>query len=173
VGFMKRAQDAADAARSKVEEAAAVATRTATDPSTTEKINKSLTGASQGAREAVGLARRGVTTVIERIDPSTLAELVIKATALQEMTNDALRAKRSVYRISEITISASIPPGVSFAIGRIDDRDDPAEVMHTSEELVDQAAGSTEVVLALDGAMLDQATVEAIAEAAATPDGST
>jgi hypothetical protein len=169
---MKRAQDAAEAARSKVEEAASAAARTAGDPTTTERINQSLSGASQGARQAVGLARRGVTTVIERIDPSTLAELVIKATALQELTNDALRAKRSVYRISEISISASIPPGVSFAIGRIDDPEDPDGALRTSEELVEQADDSTEVVLALDGATLDEATVEAIAEAAATPDGS-
>ena len=46
---------------------------------------------------------------------------MIKATALQEMTNKSLRLKKSPYRISEITISASIPPGVTFAIGRIDD----------------------------------------------------
>jgi len=138
------------------------------DPATTEKINKSLTGASKSAREAVGLARRGVTTVIERIDPGTLAELVIKATALQEMTNEALEAKRSMYRISEIEISASIPPGVSFSIARLDGPAAGAGSL-SSEELVEEAAGAPEVVLALDGAMLDEATAEAIAEAAAVP----
>ena len=34
------------------------------------------------------MARRGVTTVVERIDPGTLAEVIIKATVLQEMTNE-------------------------------------------------------------------------------------
>jgi hypothetical protein len=61
---------------------------------------------------------------------------------------------------------------VSFEIGRIDDPEDPDGALRTSEELVEQADDSTEVVLALDGATLDEATVEAIAEAAATPDGS-
>lgn len=168
MSFMKKAQEAAEAARSKVEEAAAAASRTASDPSTTERINKSLTGASQGAREAVGLARRGVTTVIERIDPGTLAELIVKATALQEMTNKALRDKGSPYRISEISISASIPPGVTFAIGRIDDDQETIDgAIHSSAELVEATAG--DVVLALDGATIDESTASAIAEAAALP----
>jgi hypothetical protein len=170
LSFMKKAQDAAEAARSRVEEAASAASRTANDPSTTERINKSLTGASQGAREAVGLARRGVTTVVERIDPGTLAELIVKATALQEMTNKALRQKSSPYRISEISISASIPPGVTFAIGRIDDDQETIEgEVHTSAELVELESATGDVVLALDGATLDETTASAIAEAAAVP----
>jgi hypothetical protein len=170
VSFMKRAQEAAEAAKAKVEEAATAASRTAADPTTTERINKSLSGAGQGAREAVGLARRGVNTVIERIDPGTLAELIVKATALQEMTNTALRAKRSPYRISEISISASIPPGVTFAIGRIDDVDEEiVGEIHGSADLLEAASGAGEVVIALDGATIDQETAAAIAEAAAVP----
>ena len=107
MSFIKRAQEAAA-------QVAAMADRTANDPATTETL-------SRGAREAVGLARRGVTTVIEKIDPSTLAELIVRATALQEMTNRSLREKGSPYRIAEISISASIPPAVSFSIGRIGD----------------------------------------------------
>ena len=170
MSFMKRAQEAAEAARSKVEEAAASASKTAADPTTTERINKSLSGAGQGAREAVGMARRGVTTVVERIDPATLAELIVKATALQEMTNRALRQKGSPYRISEISISASIPPGVTFAIGRIDHEEETliGEV-RTSEELVEDDRGAGDVVVALDGAVIDEATANAIAEAAAVP----
>jgi hypothetical protein len=34
-----------------------------------------------------------MTTVVEKIDPATLAELIVRATALQEMTNRALREK--------------------------------------------------------------------------------
>ena len=170
MSFLKRAQEAAEAAKTKVGDAAASAQRTAADPSTQEKINKSLSGASQGAREAVGLARRGVTTVIERIDPSTLAELVVKATALQEMTNKSLRTKGSPYRISEITISASIPPGVSFAIGRIDDMEESIDgTVRDSSSLVADAEANGEVVLALDGAVIDESTATAIAEAAAVP----
>jgi hypothetical protein len=172
VSFMKRAQEAAEAARNKAQEAATAATRTANDPGTQEKINKSLAGASQGAREAVGMARRGVNTVIERIDPGTLAELIIRATALQEMTNASLRVKGSPYRVSEISIAASIPPGVTFAIGRIDDQEETITgEVHSSAELVEEEENAGEVVLALDGAMLDQTIAEAIAEAAAVPGG--
>jgi hypothetical protein len=170
VSFIRKAQEAAEAARARVEEAASTATRTAADPSTTERINRTLSGAGQSAREAVGLARRGVNTVIERIDPGTLAELIVKATALQEMTNASLRQKGSPYRISEVSISASIPPGVTFAIGRIDDQVETIEgEVHTSEELIEADPAANEVVLALDGATLDDATVAAIVEAAAVP----
>jgi hypothetical protein len=143
MSFIKRAQEAAA-------QVAAMADRTASDPATAEQISK-------GAREAMGMARRGVTTVIEKIDPSTLAELIVRATALQEMTNRSLREKGSPYRIAEISISASIPPAVSFAIGRIGD--EPEEVagdVVSSAELVEQtAAEGGELVLALDGTTVD------------------
>ena len=169
MSFIKRAQEAAEAAKNRVEDAASAASRTAADPTTTDRINKSFVGASQGAREAVGLARRGVNTVIERIDPGTLAELIVKATALQEMTNTSLRSKGSPYRISELSISASIPPGVTFAIGRIDDvPDEVVGEIHESSELL--AAGrAQDVVVALDGATIDAATAQAYVQAAAIP----
>ena len=86
------------------------------------------------------------------------------------MTNTALREKASPYRISEISISASIPPGVTFAIGRIDDEEEAiVGELHSSAELVEQEEHPGDVVLALDGAMLDESTAEAIAEAAAVP----
>jgi hypothetical protein len=157
VSFIKKAQEAAaqaaDVARARAQEAAAAANRTAADPATTEALARS-------ARDAVGMARRGVTTVIEKIDPSTLADLIIKATALQEMTNSALRKKGSPYRIAEISISASIPPAVSFAIGRIGDIEEEilGEVV-ASSELVDQASEAGELVLALDGTTVDPDTV--------------
>ena len=157
VSFIKRAQEAAA-------QVAAMADRTANDPATAETLSRS-------AREAVGMARRGVTTVIEKIDPSTLAELIVRATALQEMTNRSLREKGSPYRIAEISISASIPPAVSFAIGRIGD--EPEEVVGhvvSSADLVEQGADS-ELVLALDGTTVDDAAIAAAA-AALTGDGS-
>lgn len=157
MSFIKRAQEAAA-------QVAAMADRTASDPATAETLSKS-------AREAVGLARRGVTTVIEKIDPSTLAELIVRATALQEMTNRSLRQKGSPYRIAEISISASIPPAVSFAIGRIGD--EPEEVLGhvvSSADLVDQGKDS-ELVLALDGTTVDDAAIAAAAAAAVTAEG--
>lgn len=166
MSFIKRAQEAAaqaaEGARVLAQDAAAAAGRTAADPATQEMLGKSLSGAGAGAREAIGMAKRGVTTVIEKIDPGTLAELIIKATALQEMTNKALRKKGSPYRISEISISASIPPSVSFAIQRLDD--EPEEVDATavvsSSDLVEQIVESGDLVLALDGTTVDPAAVE-------------
>lgn len=170
MSFMKKAQEAAEAARARVEGAATAATRAAHDPATTERVNRGLAGASQGAREAAGMARRGVSTVVERIDPGTLADLVIKATALQEMTNKALRTKGSPYRISQIAIAASIPPGVTFTIERIHDEPESIDAeTKTSSELVEAATDSGELVLALDGTMVDEPTVAAIEESATVP----
>ena len=159
MSFIKKAQEAAvqaaEVARARAQEAAAVANRAAADPATTETLARS-------ARDAVGMARRGVTTVIEKIDPSTLADLIIKATALQELTNKSLRGKGSPYRIAEISISASIPPAVSFAIGRLGD--EPEEVVGevvASSDLVDRSADAGELVLALDGTTVDTAVVTA------------
>jgi hypothetical protein len=161
VSFIKKAQEAAaqaaEATRQKAQEAAAAAGRTAADPATQDMIGK----AGSSAREAVGMAKRGVTTVIEKIDPGTLAELVIKATALQEMTNKALRQKGSPYRIAEISISASIPPAVSFAIQRVGEpEDDVGANVVSSSELVEQIVESNDMVLALDGTTVDGGAVE-------------
>lgn len=140
MSFIKRAREAA--------EAAATATRTVADPAAHERLGRQ-------AKEVLGAARRGVATVVERIDPSTLAELVIKATALQEKTNTSLRQKKSQYRINEISISASIPPGISFVIGRLGEGELPSEPVVTSEELIETLPGADEAVLALDGTTTD------------------
>jgi hypothetical protein len=155
VSFIKKAQEAAvqaaEVARARAQEAAAVANRAAADPATTETLARS-------ARDAVGMARRGVTTVIEKIDPSTLADLIIKATALQEMTNTALRDKRSPYRISEVDITASIPPGVTFAIGRLEPGDEAmgGSVVSSEQLVTAQAASGGEAVISLDGTTLSE-----------------
>lgn len=158
MSFIKKAQEAAaqaaEAARTRAQDAASVANRTANDPATADQL-------ARGAREAVGMARRGVTTVIEKIDPGTLAELIIRATALQEMTNKSLRQKGSPYRIAEISISASIPPAVSFAISRLDD--EPEEVVGqvvSSAALIEQTSDASDLVLALDGTTVDGETIE-------------
>ena len=128
----------------------------ASEALTQDMLVKRLSSTGASAREALGVAKRGMSTVIEKIDPGTLAELVIKATALQEMTNKALRQKGSPYRIAEISISASIPPAVSFAIQRLENEpeDLPAEVV-SSSELVEQIVESGDLVLALDGTTVD------------------
>lgn len=166
MSFLQRAKEAAEGAAEQARKVAGDAadaagqvtsqvTTSAADPATTEKLGKQ-------AREAVGLARRGVSTVVERIDPGTLAEVIIKATALQEMTNKALRQKHSPYRISEVVISASIPPGVSFAIHRGADIDEalPSGDV-SSEELAGGLQEAGESVVSLDGTKFDAAQIAA------------
>jgi hypothetical protein len=161
VSFIKRAQDAVASAAEQAQHAAAAATKSASDPETQEKLG-------QQARSALGAARRGVSTVVERIDPGVLADLIVKATALQETTNASLREKESPYRISEISIAASIPPGVTFTIARMDDQ---AEVISgttvSSEALVDQLADSGDAVISLDGTTLTQEQITEVREALA------
>ena len=106
---------------------------------------------SKQAKDAMGQARKGMATVVEKIDPATLAELVIKATALQEKTNASLRDKKSPYRIAEISITASIPPGVSFVISRIDEGEILSGTSVTSAELIETLPAQDEHVIALDG----------------------
>jgi hypothetical protein len=153
MSFIKRAQEAAAQAADAARSTASAANQKANDPATQEAMARS-------AREAMGLARRGVTTVIEKIDPGTLAELIVRATALQELTNKSLRMKGSPYRIAEISISASIPPAVSFSIGRLDDQ--PEEIVGdvvSSAELIGQEGGESDLVLALDGTTVDEAAL--------------
>src|SRR3954463_8008580 len=148
MSFIKRAQEAAAAAAEQAPQAAGWASRSAADPATQEKLG-------QQARSALGAARRGVSTVVERIDPGVLADLIIKSTALQEMTNASLREKKSPYRIAEVNITASIPPGITFSISRIDDVDLVGGEL-SSETLVEEMPGAGQAVIALDGTSLRQ-----------------
>ena len=74
-------------------------------------------------RGAAGQAKRGIMTAIEKIDPGLLADIIIKATALQERANKSLRDKASAYRVAEITITATMPPQIGFSISRLGDFD--------------------------------------------------
>lgn len=73
------------------------------------------------ARQLGGQARRGLSAAVDRIDPGLLADIVIKATGLQEKTNLALHAKGSAYRIGEVNVTVSLPPQISFSIVRVTD----------------------------------------------------
>lgn len=157
---MKRAREAAEAAATQAQAAAGMATRTAQDPATQEKLG-------QQARSAMGAARRGVSTVVERIDPAVLADLIIKATALQEMTNTSLREKKSPYRIAEVGITASIPPGVTFSISRLDSHEETITgTVVSSEELAEEQAQG-EAVISLDGTTLSEGQLAEVRNALA------
>ena len=106
------------------------------DPETQERMRQSMESASQQAREAASKTKRGIATIVDKIDPGLLADIVIKATALQEKANASLRSKGSPYRVSEIVITATIPPQVSFAIGRVGE---------IEEELTGSELSSTQI----------------------------
>jgi hypothetical protein len=113
------------------------------------------------AESALRKAKSGFTTALERIDPKILADVVIKATSLQERANASLRERGSVYRISEIGIGAAIPPSVTFTIGRVDEPDAPG--LLDSSSLLETEDVAPDTIITLDGTELDEAT---IAEAA-------
>src|SRR6186997_3735038 len=152
MSFIKRAQEAAAAAAEQAQHAAGLA-------ATQEKLG-------QQARAAMGAARRGVSTVVERIDPGVLADLIIKSTALQEMTNSSLREKRSPYRIAEVNITASIPPGITFSISRMDDMEEVVTgATVSSATLAAGLDGGGEAVIALDGTSLSQEQLAEVRQA--------
>jgi hypothetical protein len=108
-----------DRARQAAEQAAKAATDSA--HTVADRARAEAPGAADRAKAMAGRAKNSLVTAVERIDPRLLADIVIKATALQERTNLALRDKGSAYRIAEITITATIPPQIGFTISRIGD----------------------------------------------------
>ena len=142
-----QARAAAEQARQTVSDSADKASAVMSDPATAEK-----------ARQALSRAKRGVSTAIDRIDPAVLADVIIKATALQERANAGLKAKGSPYRISEVSIGAAIPPSITFAIGRVDDPNQdlvPEGAVPSTALLAEVAADTHGAVQALDGSTVD------------------
>jgi hypothetical protein len=114
------------------------------------------------ARAALKKAKRGFTTVLERIDPRILADVVVKATSLQEKANASLKERGSAYRIGEITIGASFPPSIQFSIERIDD---PGLELLDSSTLLEKAAADpnaavADAIVGLDGTAIDQQALD-------------
>jgi hypothetical protein len=166
----KAAGDASAKAADASAKVASAAVAKAQDPATQAKVKSGLATAGRGAR-----------TMVERIDPGILADVVIKATALQEKANARLRSKGSIYRIGEIQVTASLPPGISFSIERIGDHDHDAASGHpllSSTELLAEERAATVAepgadavpeIVSLDGE--EQATIAfEIAEAEASMD---
>jgi hypothetical protein len=116
------------------------------------------------AQSALRKAKRGFSTALERIDPKILADVVIKATSLQERANQSLQDRGSVYRIGEIGIGAAIPPSITFSIVRVDD---PTKAgLSDSRTLMAQLESESDVpdaIVTLDGTAIDEATIEEVA----------
>ena len=149
MSFLERAKQAAEQAKQAAEHAADRTAAKMNDPSTIEKTRSKLRG-----------AKRGLVTALERIDPAVLADVVIKATILQERANASLQQKGSPYRIAEIGIGAAIPPSVTFTIARVGEPVGERELWR--EEEAAATAGGT--ITALDGTQLEDDDLEVLAE---------
>jgi len=145
-----------DKARQAAEQARASANQTLSSMTTPEaKAEMRETASQMGVqvRDAASQAKRGLVTAIERIDPSIVADIVIKATAIQEVANRSLRDKGSAYRIAEITITATIPPQIGFSISRIGDDPEGGTLTVSSLELAEGDA-ALDAVVTLEGEIL-------------------
>ncbi len=165
MSFLDRARQAAEQAR----QAASDGIGAMTTPEAKADMRQEASRVGRDLKGAAGQVGQGLITAVEKIDPGILADLVIKATAIQEVANRSLREKGSIYRISEISITASIPPQIGFAIGRIGDEletERQVGTLHASSELVDSLATEDEVV-DLEGDVL-----ELLPESDAHPDPS-
>ncbi len=153
MSFMDKARKAADQAR----QSAANQVAAMTTPEAKAEMREAASQVGGHVRGAAGHAKRGLVNALDRIDPGLLADIIIKATALQEAANRKLRAKGSIYRVGEITITAGLPPQVGFTIERLGDEPEevPADDLLSSSELeaaVDLEAGSAD---APEGSLLD------------------
>lgn len=158
MSLLDRAKHAADQATQQASLLTDQARLLAGDGLIQERLRQSVQSVGLHARDAAAKTKRGITTLVDRIDPGLLAEIVIRATALQEKTNASLRAKHSPYRISEITITAAVPPQVGFSIGRVGEVDETP----TGREI-----DSTELVAAEPEPSADEEEEPAEAEAEA------
>lgn len=147
MSFFEKARQAADRAAEQAKVAAEKAS---------EQAKVAAAKAGVEAKAAAQKVRRGLT-------PERLAELIVRATALQERANAELRAKGSPYRITEINVTASIPPNFGFVIARTMDPEVLAEAIESAELLAREGEDAT---LDLETA---SATVQGSADAA--PEG--
>jgi len=158
MGIFEKARQAAEQAADATRQAAAQLS----DPTTQQKAKQTLDLAGKQAKVGLGHARRGISTAIDKIDPNILADMVIKATSLQERANAALRDKGSPYRVSEIAIAASIPPQVTFSIGRIDDPEPvPTGELVESTELAEDLPTDVGQIVSLDGTTIEDLPIVA------------
>jgi hypothetical protein len=148
VSFLEKARQAAEQARA----AASQGIHDMSTPEAKAQMRDAAASTGSGLKEAAGAAGRGLVTVVEKIDPGVLADIIIKATALQEKANRSLRNKASAYRIGEVTITATIPPQIGFSIVRIGDpEEDESNQIQSSGDLVESVSTADEEVVSLSG----------------------
>jgi hypothetical protein len=152
MSFLDRARQAAEQAR----QSAAQGVAAMTTPEAKAEMREAASQVGGHVRGAAGHARRGLVSALDRIDPGILADVVIKATALQESANRSLRLKGSIYRIGEITITAGLPPQVGFSIVRLGDEpeEEATAGLLSSSELAATVALEDTAADSLEGSLL-------------------
>jgi hypothetical protein len=158
MSFMDKARKAADQAR----QSAAQQVAAMTTPEAKAEMREAASQVGGQVRGAAGHAKRGLVSALDRIDPGLLADIIIKATALQESANRTLRRKGSMYRIGEITITAGLPPQVGFTIERLGDAPEEAATgeMLSSSELESTVALDDDASDATEASLLDLVPAE-------------
>jgi hypothetical protein len=158
MSFMDKARKAAEQAR----QSAAQQVAAMTTPEAKAEMREAASQVGGQVRGAAGQAKRGLVTALDRIDPGLLADVIIKATALQESANRTLRRKGSMYRVGEITITAGLPPQVGFTIERLGDapEEESTDELLTSSELEATVAVDATAPGAEEGSLLDLAPAE-------------
>jgi hypothetical protein len=147
MSFFEKARQAAEQTRL----AATQGIAQATSPDAKEHMQHSATEMGSQLRDAASRAGKGMVSAVSKIDPAILADIIIKATAIQEKANRSLKNKQSAYRIAEITITATIPPQIGFSIARIGDLEDESDLLAVdSQELVDSVATGEEEDISLE-----------------------
>lgn len=158
MSFMDKARKAADQAR----QSAAQQIGAMTTPEAKAEMREAASQVGGQVRGAAGHAKRGLVSALDRMDPGLLADVIIKATALQESANRRLRSKGSTYRIGEITITAGLPPQVGFTIERLGDAPEeaPTGEMLSSSELESTVAVDDAPPASTGPSLLDLAPTE-------------
>jgi hypothetical protein len=163
VSFLQKARDAANQAAEQARNAAEQARARASDPNNAERARQAMQAAGVQARAAGTAAKRGLTNLV---NPEMLADLIIKSTAIQEKTNQALRAKGSAYRVAEVTITATLPPQIGFAISRLGEVEEvPTGHELDSSDLLEQVVAEEAAADAMDPSNGSNDPGEAVAPA--------
>jgi len=153
---------AGEAAAAGIEKAAVVARDPATHAKAKIVARGAAKGAAHGAGRAGAAAGRGVKSALDKLNPATLAAIVIKATSVQEQANRSLRKSKSLYRIGGIEIGAAFPPSISFQIVRaaeLELEEEAEEDMAAEEATEDGTNDADEPAEADDEAPTEDPTV--------------
>jgi hypothetical protein len=149
MSFLEKARQAAEKAAAEASAAAQKAAENAADPAVHAEARLRMAQAGFFARRASDFGRRTLRTMIERIDPGVLADIIIKATALQGRPTRACGRRTPRTGSTRSSSPRRSRPQVNFAIVRIDEGgEEPTGLEVASAFLIDQT--TTAPVLALD-----------------------